>query len=189
MNTPSVSDFQHRERTAQLLWTGGIVGFFAIQAVLWAVALTLTHRDQSHAIIADYDSRALNWDAWQAQLSASNNLGWKADISVPVSADRSKQSELLVSITDTNGELVRDATLSIDMFHCGRAANKEHVQLNPADDGKYVGKFRLDRSGLWQFDVVAQRGSDRFIHSERLSLGDELINRPANRYLDKRRQP
>ncbi|MCE2792876.1 MAG: hypothetical protein LW697_10550 [Blastopirellula sp.] len=57
-----------REATARLLWTGGIIAFFAIQAVLWIVAITLTSQDPSHVVFEGYDQRALNW--------ADQNRGW-----------------------------------------------------------------------------------------------------------------
>ncbi len=62
---------QQKEKTAQFLWTGFILMFFVLQAILWTVAITLTTGDKSHAVIASYDARALNWDEEVAQRNAS----------------------------------------------------------------------------------------------------------------------
>ena len=75
------------EATARLLWTGGIIAFFAIQAVLWIVAITLTSQDPSHVVFEGYDQRALNWDSWQQSMRASAALGWQPRIEVATRAD------------------------------------------------------------------------------------------------------
>ena len=71
---------EQKEKTAQFVWTGFILLFFVIQAIVWTVAISITTRDPSHAVVAGYDEKALNWDDEKALRLASANLGWQAEI-------------------------------------------------------------------------------------------------------------
>ena len=65
---------QQKEKTAQFLWTGFILMFFVIQAIVWIVAITLTANDKSHAVLPNYDERALKWNEEVALRAASEKL-------------------------------------------------------------------------------------------------------------------
>ena len=73
---------QQKEKTAQFLWTGFILMFFVIQAIVWIIAITLTSNDKSHAVLPDYDQRALNWNEQVKVRAASEKLGWQSRLSI-----------------------------------------------------------------------------------------------------------
>ncbi len=54
----NIATIEERERSAQFLWMGFIISFFAIQAVIWTFALIMTSNDKSHAVVAGYDEKA-----------------------------------------------------------------------------------------------------------------------------------
>jgi hypothetical protein len=66
------------EPSARRRWVAVIVGFFAAQAALWTWAIVTVSSDPSHAIVANYDARALDWDARRASAA----LGWNATVEV-----------------------------------------------------------------------------------------------------------
>ncbi len=186
-STHMTGEMAARERRAQWLWTGGIIGFFAIQAVLWAIAITMTSNDPSHAVIEDYDTRAIGWDSYHAEIVASQKLGWVAAISLRPVENRAGEVTVQIDVRDATGAPVDDATVAVDMFHCGRAAEKFSVALSGQGAGGYVGSVRLAHPGKWQFDVRADRGEDHFFESQRHDLDRELLGQKKFRYADPRR--
>lgn len=152
-----------REATARLLWTGGIIAFFAIQAVLWIVAITLTSQDPSHLVFEDYDERAVNWDSWQETMRASAALGWQSDLRIGADADVTGQRELLLTLVDRSGQPVRGAAVDLRLYHRARAAEAVTVSLQELLPGEYVTSFRPQHAGIWNFEVTANRGTAKYL--------------------------
>ena len=152
-----------REATARLLWTGGIIAFFAIQAVLWIVAITLTSQDPSHLVFEDYDERAVNWDSWQETMRASAALGWQSDLRIGADADVTGQRELLLTLVDRSGQPVRGAAVDLRLYHRARAAEAVTVSLQELLPGEYVTSFRAQQPGNWNFEVTASRGAAKYL--------------------------
>lgn len=151
---------QQKEKTAQLLWTGFILMFFLIQAILWTVAITLTTGDKSHAVVASYDERALNWDEEVAQRNASVRLGWQADLFLDSAADIRKFHVITLKIQDSGQQPVAGAVIELVAFHRALAGAPQRVELVEVGEGVYSGKIQVSKSGLWQFEGKATRGDD-----------------------------
>ncbi len=160
---PLPESLAQREATARLLWTGGIIGFFVIQAILWTVAITLTHQDPSHAVLEGYDQRALNWDAWQDTLRASTALGWRADLEVGPPSGVEQRRELMTRLWDRNGQPVTQAGVQLRLFHRARAGEAEVVMLREILPGEYVATFRPQQPGIWKFELTATKGENQFL--------------------------
>lgn len=159
-----------REATARLLWTGGIVAFFAIQAVLWIVAITLTSQDPSHVVFEGYDQRALNWDSWQESMRASAALGWQTRIEVGNRADVSGERELRLKLVDRSGQPVSGAVVELKLYHRARAAEAETVLLRELLPGEYITSFRVQQAGNWNFEVTATREAEKFFAELKLEI-------------------
>ena len=140
-------ELQQKEKTAQMLWTGFILAFFVIQAVIWAFAITFTMNDKSHAIVSDYDEKALNWDEEVAERLASSKLGWNAEILVDPTSDVSQFHAISIKLIDSEGQPVTKAKLELGAFHRSRAANTQKIQMSEINDGIYSGKIQIRRSG------------------------------------------
>lgn len=156
-----------REAAARLLWTTGIIGFFLIQAVLWVVAITLTHRDPSHAVLAGYDARALSWDEHRARLRASEALGWQPQLSTWASDDPLGRQVLQVELKDRDQQPISGAEIEVAAFHRARAAERQVLTLEELQPGVYESRFAPRQSGGWQFDLTAARDSEHFAVSLR----------------------
>lgn len=164
MSQPSLPEtLAQREATARMLWTGGIVAFFVIQAVLWTVAITLTSQDPSHVVFEGYDQRALNWDSWQETVRASAALGWKTELQIGNVATVMGQRDLTLRLADRDGQAISNATVELKLFHRARAAEAETLSLQEFRPGEYVTSFRPQHAGTWKFEVTATRGADKFL--------------------------
>lgn len=201
-----------RERRAQRWWLGGIIAFFAVQALIWTAAITLTQRDHSHAVVPDYDRRAMHWDDYRAELAASKALGWQTTVSLTPVPHRPGRAKIELQLTDRMGAAVLPDSFELTVFHCARAARRIEVPL-VIEGGTLAGEVPMDRPGLWQLELVAARGpntgsqrkqvipggascelgsareSERFVDRQRLMVESATIGLPGNRYLKGERKP
>lgn len=157
------AELQVRERKAQWLWTGFILAFFAIQACLWAVAITYTANDPSHAVVPDYDSKALAWDQQKAARAASDQLGWSAEVEVSHGQLATDWRPISLSLVDEQGQPVTGAEVSVAAFHRGRAGRRQTLSLAETTPGHYHGTIRVLYFGLWQFEGTADRQDDHYL--------------------------
>ncbi|MGI9517690.1 MAG: FixH family protein [Pirellulaceae bacterium] len=158
-----------REKTAQLRWTAIILAFFLIQAIIWTVAFSITARDPSHAVVDNYDEKALNWDEQRALRQASAALGWTAGIHVDDAADI--RSNRIVTIEIKDGEQrVPGSQIELTAFHRARAGEPQQVVLKETAPGVYSGILQVRHSGLWQFTGIARHDDDTFLFDERQHL-------------------
>jgi nitrogen fixation protein FixH len=177
MNTASI---QQNEKLAQFLWTGFVLSFFLIQAVIWTVAISITANDASHAVVAGYDQQALNWDEVKAAQLASTRLGWTADLQVDRSGDILGNRVITLKLQSRQQQPINNATVTLVAHHRGQAANKQHIELGPIASGVYSGTIRIDRDGIWKFTGTAKRtaadgkteqiGQDVFLIEQQLTL-------------------
>lgn len=170
---PTAELMAQRETTARMLWTGGIIGFFAIQAILWTVAITLTSQDPSHLVLEGYDQRALNWDSWQETLRASAALGWRSELEIGPAGSLDGRRDLLLRLLDRSGQPIDGAAVQLKLFHRARAAEAELLTLREALPGEYVGTFRPQHSGTWTFELSAERKGLEYleVRKEEISTG------------------
>lgn len=147
------------ERRARRRWTTFIVGFFVLQAILWAFALRLVHDDPSHAVVEDYDRLAVTWDQQRARLDASAALGWTAavDFAGP---------SLEVQLTDREAQAVQVDHVVATVFHQATAAQRQTIELVAAAPGVYVGPSPVDRAGKWRVEIDARKGGDVFLDTQ-----------------------
>lgn len=147
-------------------WVAFICSFFVAQAVLWTVALQFVSNDPSHAVVADYDERALSWDQSQARQAASDALGWSAQLEVALTTQETGLRKVRLHLLDADRRAVDAASVQVTMFHHATAARPMQVQLEPEGPGVYSADTPLARSGKWSFQVEALRGEDAFMHRE-----------------------
>jgi nitrogen fixation protein FixH len=169
MNELSPS-LQHKEQTARLLWTGFILMFFVIQAIVWIVALSLTAGDKSHAVLPDYDRRALNWNEERERRTNSVKLGWQARLLVDDAADIRRNRVVTITLTDRQGQPVRNASLQLRAFHRARAGDPRQLRFREVGPGVYSTVLQVDKPGLWQFEGQAAQGERVFLINRQQSL-------------------
>jgi len=167
----SSSKSEHpNEKLAQFLWTGFILSFFLIQAVIWTFAISITATDSSHAVIADYDQKAIDWDKNQELRRSSQRLGWAVKLDVAADGDIMSRRELTLRLADKNGHPIQNAVISVDAFHRARAANKQSLEFEESDPGIYRAVIEIRKSGQWQFSGNATLGQNVFLIEDRQSI-------------------
>ena len=155
------------------MWVGFILSFFLIQAVIWTIAIWVTATDQSHAVVAGYDEKALLWDEEKARRAASARLGWQSNLDIDSDSDIRGFRQVTFEIRDANEMPVKQATIEMTAFHRARVAQRQLITVSEAGDGIYTGQVQVRKSGLWQFDGWARKGDDTFLINERQTLKAE----------------
>jgi nitrogen fixation protein FixH len=142
-----------------LVWPLMVVAMLAAQLALGGAAAYLATRDPAHAVTPGYHAKALAWDGEAQRRTASDALGWtaKADF---------KDGAVHVSLADRNGKPISNATVHAVVFHHARASDVRRVELQADKDGGYSAPFTMDRRGVWEIRLVAQRGADEFLWTE-----------------------
>lgn len=149
------------ERRTRRRWLGIIVGFFVLQAMLWSYTLARVSGDPSHAVVEDYDQRAIDWDKHRAQMAASAALGWAAKVDV-TPRGLGGEGGVRVTLTDAAHRPVLAENVVATVFHQAAAARRTEADLEPLAPGVYTARLPIDRPGKWRVRIEARRGEDVF---------------------------
>jgi nitrogen fixation protein FixH len=155
---------------AGFFWTAGIIGFFVLQAILWTVAITLTYRDPSHAVLEGYDQRALHWDEYQEQLRESKDLNWSCELETNASSERVGHQKMTLRIKDRDHQPVTGAVVMVKVFHRARAGEQQLLAFSEVVPGEYCAEATVQASNGWQFEINAVQGERRFMKTLRQDL-------------------
>lgn len=156
-----------RERRAMWRWMVFIGAFFAFEFVLWGTAIYVVHDDPSHAVVEDYDKKALAWDEQRIAEAASDALGWSARVAL------APAGELRIVLSDGEGAPVAGAKVTAEVFHRARAGRAVTLQLAETEPGTYAAPVTVDRPGRWLVRLVAERAGDRFLHTGEVLVAGE----------------
>ena len=162
-----------KERTAQFGWTVFILMFFCIQAVIWSVAISITARDTSHAVVDGYDEQALNWDEVKKARQQSAALGWGAEFKINSVADVRGERAISLMINDRNGDPISKAQLQVSAFHRGTAAERQDIDFKEVGPGVYTSRIQINRFGKWCFSGTVSV-------TDQIFLIDEVVQIPKH---------
>jgi len=151
-------------------WPIGVAAVLALTVGANIYVMMRANDDPSVAIAKDYYQRAVRFDADQALRQRSALLGW----TVALEAARTSSSEATVTavLVDSTGAPVRGAVVRIAAHAVARSNDVFNATAIPAGD-RYLAALPLNRGGLWDLDVEAVRGSERFVATQRLDLPDK----------------
>jgi nitrogen fixation protein FixH len=153
-------------------WPTALVVALAVQAALVLAMVTISSRDPSFAVEADYYGEAVRWDEHAAARDASNALGWSGALELSPRAPGGERAVVLV-LTNRYGDAVVGAQPRIVAFHQARAADRTLIELTPLEGrrGTYSAPAPLEREGLWELRLEARRGADTFLARYQLTVG------------------
>lgn len=169
-NMPATAAYPANEKKAQFIWTGFILMFFVLQAILWSVAITFTANDPSHRVVAGYDEQALGWDEQRALQAASDALAWRLTATVDPAGDIYRNRDVSLAVQDASGQPVTGLVVTVEGYHRGRAAEVMKLTWNEVEPGRYVTSVPVHYPGRWQFSGTMARGDDTRIVEEALSI-------------------
>ena len=175
VNTPGKADMNYadanpKEKPAQLMWTALILMFFLIQATVWSVAISITARDSSHAVVAGYDEQALGWDEVKMARQQSAALGWSSQFNVDQSADIRGNRKLTLRIKTTKGNLIQGATIDVIAFHRAHASAPQKIEFFEREQGVYTATIQVNRLGRWNFSGSATVKGMTFLIDQNLTI-------------------
>ena len=150
-------------------WPIGVAAVLGLTVAANIYVMVRANDDPSVAIAKDYYQRAVRFDADQALRQRSARLGWR----VSLEAARTSAGEATVTavLLDSAGAPVRGAIVRIAAHAVARSNDVFTATATPAGD-RYLAVVPVNRGGLWDIDVEAVRGSERFVTTQRLDLPD-----------------
>jgi nitrogen fixation protein FixH len=118
--------------------------------------------DPSFAVERDYYAKAVAWDAHQAQARVNADLGWTLAISVAPADPGNQRARVVANFEDRDGRPVPGLAVGVTAFHNARAAEVVEGTLLETAEHDYAGELAVGRPGLWEFRIVAERGTETF---------------------------
>ncbi|MFY8199901.1 MAG: FixH family protein [Pirellula staleyi] len=138
------------ERNSRAFWILMILGFFAIDLAIAAIAITMAAGDPSFRSIPGYGERAVAWDERQALRDAWQNRQWH----IAIQRVGNPSDAIEVAITDRNHEPVSGCVGSARLFHYTRVAQQVSATLSEIAPGRYQAKVDVAKLGLWSFELT-----------------------------------
>lgn len=149
------------------IWPTAIVSVLVLYVAFGLIAARIATHDPNFAVEPDYYNKAVMWDSSLAQSNRSDALRWRL---IPTLSPVGKGTPptLAFDVRDSSGEIVKGAHVSVEARQVAYAENVTSATLDERGDGDYAAQLPLARPGLWEFRVVATRGSDRFAATLRM---------------------
>lgn len=149
------------------IWPVAIVTVLALYVAFGLIAARIATHDPNFAVEPDYYRKAVMWDSSLAQSHRSDALRWRL---IPTLSPVGKASPatLAFDVRDSAGAIVKGAHVSVEARQVAYAEDVTTATLDERGDGEYAAQVPLGRPGLWEFRVVATRGSDRFATTIRM---------------------
>jgi nitrogen fixation protein FixH len=150
------------------MWPIGVAAILAatVGANIWV--MVVANGDPSFAIEKDYYRRAIDWDATMAQERHNAALGWR--LTPEVGAIFADGATLVVTLTDSAGAPLRDATMRVAAAHNARAGDVLEVTLPPRAGAGYAATLPMHRPGQWELRFEVTRGGERFTAVRRVDV-------------------
>jgi nitrogen fixation protein FixH len=152
-----------------LQWPIGVVVVLVLTVGANIYVAVRANDDPSVSVESDYYQKAVRFDAEQALRHRSDRLGWH----VAVAAVRNSATEttLTAALVDSSGAPVHGAVVRLTARAVARGNDSFTATAREAGDG-YMASLPMARRGLWDVDVEAVRGGERFVGAQRLDLPD-----------------
>lgn len=151
------------ERKARRFWVSLIVTFLGLQVVIGFASLRLATGDSSVAIVPDYHTTALNWDAERRKNTAAKRLGLDIAIRASKVADERGNRAVEVQISGDPNQSVSDWALSATVYHHTNANVVQKVSFKSRGDGNYLALVPMAKPGIWQFDLKVDGAAEPIV--------------------------
>ena len=156
-------------------WPALIVTFIGANMAVCATTVYYATTDRSFAVEPGYDRKARDWDQTARERDQSSRLGWSAAWTLPSSAG----GPVVLTLKDRDGRTITDATVRVVAFHHARAAQAQELTIVADADGTLAARIRLDRAGVWEFRISADRAGSRFVAMQTLNVGAAIVQEAA----------
>ena len=145
------------------LFVGGMaVVFLANAALIYFAAHSWTGLEVQHP----YEN-GVGYNKALAAQARQEQLGWAIEARLAGPAGR---AVLTLTITGRNGQPLTDLEVRAKLERPIGSPETQQLELRPAAGGVYAAAAPALRSGQWDAEVTATRGSDRMLVTRRLVL-------------------
>jgi nitrogen fixation protein FixH len=148
-----------------LKWPLIVVGLLTGHFSIMVVAVVIATHDKSFAVLPDYYQKAVHWDDSQAELRASERLGWKCAFTPSPEVDPLGRRAVTLTLIDAVGKPVTDADVQVTYFHHARPAELFNVSLRTDDAGRAIQTITMRNQGFWQVNVTASKAGQKFVQT------------------------
>jgi len=152
-----------------MAWPIGVVAVLALTVAANIYVAVRANDDPSVSIETDYYQKAVRFDAEQALHRRSARLGWR--VSLDVTRLTAGEATLSATLVDSAGVPVHGAVVRFTARAVARGNDVLAATARETGD-RYLAVLPVARRGLWDVDVEAVRGSERFVTTQRLDLPD-----------------
>lgn len=143
-------------------WPAAIIALLCVHAIGMGVVVFIATRDPSFAVEPHSYRKAVTWDSARAEHRASDALGWVAAIDAEPALDLLGRRRVRCELKDHQGVPVVAATVTLEVFHHARAAERRRIALDAQDHGVYTALVPMKRAGTWELRLTARRGAETF---------------------------
>lgn len=148
------------ERRAKRFYMALVLFLFVIQSTIMGLVIHLAIGDPSAAVVPDYHTAALNWDATRARHEAAGRLGWAVAFEASDVADGSGMRAVELNILDRDQHPVDQLSIHGKLYHHARANDVIPVELKSVGAGRYLALIPAARAGLWQLELDLDGGPE-----------------------------
>lgn len=148
------------------VWPVIVVGMLVGHATLMILVVLLATQDKGFSVEPDYYQKAISWDDTAAQRVANEQLGWSVALTLGDTMSAIGDRELICTLVDRDGIPLDGSTVEVEFFPHARGQQRTFVLLEGTGDGRYAGKCRFLRKGVYEFRVKIERGPQTFTLTE-----------------------
>ena len=169
-STTSTSRSKAAQRGSWIPWifVGGFGVVLVVNAIMVYVAATTW---TGIAVNRAYD-KGLTYNRNLEAAARQEALGW--DVSLAAEATPDLAGELAgtveVALRDASGAPLHRAEVVVVFERPTHEGHDFAVELTPSGAGTYTAPFAAPLPGLWDLRLVATKGGDRFVSTERVVL-------------------
>ena len=161
-------------------WPIYLGGLLAMSVIACAVLVYVATRPDAPRPIKGYYEAARVWDADEAVVEASRDLGWTVRYELPSGVPHfpGMPRPVDVRVTARDGKPVSGLVgrlFAIRPSDTRLNQNGELVEM-PQEPGSYRTLVRLDEPGTWELRIDVRQQALRFVHAARLSVPAEPVN-------------
>jgi hypothetical protein len=147
-------------------WPIAVVAILALTVGANFWIYYVANDDQGIAIEPDYYQKAVAWDSTMAQARANRSLAWIVTPSLAAFTPHDG-ADLRVTLTDSTGAAISDATVTVSAFYNARAGEVSGATL-AARAGGYETRLPVHHGGLWELRFDVRRGTVHFTSTSRV---------------------
>ena len=166
MNAPSPAQPPKPQRPWRYwTWPLIVVSLLLGHVSIMVTAVILATGDKSFAVLPNYYERAVNWDKNQAELRASEKLGWQVTLVPSPDVDPTGRRALSLTLTDAAGQPNAGADVELTWYHHARPAELLKASLHTDAAGRASDNIIMRNEGVYQINVSVKADGRRFVTS------------------------